>query len=198
MKTLVLFIHGAFSTKETWNYLAPKVEELGHETMFVEYDVAAEDADDIVGRALYLLSFKPFDKLWIVGHSYGGVLAVEIAASLGGKNVEVITLAAPLGGSELASLLSLLIPSKLVQNVGAYNQHMLWFKSLSLPCKVHSIVTQLKGSDNDGVVTVSSQLHFKNDVNFTSEILHASHGEVVLSSYVAGRLQQLLHGREIE
>jgi len=201
MKTLIVFVHGAFCSNKSWNYLR-QIIELGlppssdHEIAMFEYDVVEDLAEDIVGDLVSALKSNAhkYDKIWMVGHSFGGVVCVSAARDLkkfsGELDIEIITMATPFGGSEAASLMSIFKPhSRFIRNVGSYNRYMTEFKAQKLPCKVHAIVTFTESLnwgwvENDGVVSVESEMHFKKDPNFFPEYRNMAHSEVLLSEEI--------------
>lgn len=201
MNPLVIFIHGALSTARSWNYIQyatrKALKTLDAEVICPEYDVAEKPAteiiDDLLEQITPSLSYMP-RRVIFVGHSFGGVLAVELARRLIEEhevlaaNVEVLTLSTPFGGSGAASFLKLFKPSSyFYNNTGAFDRFMTNFKNKPLPCRVASLITSIEGSgadflrgENDGVVTVASQSQFNDDPLHEHCLMPTNHFEILL------------------
>lgn len=201
MKNLIIFVHGAFCSNKSWNYLRPIID-IGLadsvsdvEMAMFEYDVTTTKTEDIVDELVSSVKdfISDYDKVWFIAHSYGGVISIASIRKLllidENLAVEAITLATPFGGSEAASMMIGMKPSSIfIRNVGAYGRYMMNFKRQPLPCKVTAIVTHTNKPwcwiENDGVVTVDSEMHYESDPNFVAELRNISHTDVVLSEEV--------------
>lgn len=212
--TLIVYVHGALSTKNSWNYIRQKlVEKLQRDKIseeFIKYDLNVEASEDIVLKMAKKVKvwIKEQDtsdlKLVMIGHSFGGVLAVAtvrvLQEFLEEANVEakVITMSSPFAGSEVATFLRILRPrSQFFKNVGSSDPFIKSFKSQPLPCSTHVFVTSEGGADwmpqaNDGVVTVESQMQYLDDPNATHQQMKVNHFEILLSDEVVNRLYKEL------
>lgn len=213
-KTLIIYVHGALSTRNSWNYIQQKLSEKFEDANglngekpaeeFIKYnlnrELSADIVDKIVEKVVSLIDKQGFSKLVMIGHSFGGVLSVaavrEMMAFLETKKIKpkIITLSAPFGGSEIAAVLRLMKPGSLFfKNVGHHGEFVQEFKRRQLPCKTHAFITTEGGADwmpqaNDGVVMVSSQLHFQGDPLLTAQEAKVNHFEILLSDLVVTQL----------
>ena len=208
-KSLIVYVHGALSTRNSWNYIrqkfSEKLEDVSEKPVeeFIKYDLNKELADDIVTKMVAtiskLIGKGDIDKLVLIGHSFGGVLSVEAARELSDDleslkiKCKIITLSAPFAGSEIASMLRILKPLSLFfKNVG-HGDFIQAFCKRKLPYKTHMFVTTEGGVDwmpqaNDGVVTVASQKFFENDPLATIQEAKVNHFEILLSDVVVTQL----------
>lgn len=214
MRTLIVYIHGALSSKHSWAYMRSKiiVDTYQCNDVLLEYDIRMEASKDTVDRFVKCVKrkfnesvFKP-ERIIFVGHSFGGILAVSIARELKdylderNVNFQILSLSAPYGGSGLASLMRIIRPfSVFLKNIGSNDSFMRKFRSLELPCPVTAIVTT-KGNtewhntiDNDGVVTIESQMYYhKIDPNFKAIKFDCNHFEVLLRDKPVEILMEML------
>jgi triacylglycerol esterase/lipase EstA (alpha/beta hydrolase family) len=210
-KTLVVYVHGALSTKNSWNYIRQKLSEKLQAANaelpveeFIRYNLnvqsSSEIVEEMIKKILKTLQSGDFKKLVMIGHSFGGVLSVATARALSEflEHVKIktrlITLSSPFAGSEIASILRVFRPgSMFFKNVGGHAEFIKNFKKGVLPYKTHIFVTTEGGADwmpqaNDGVVTVESQLHFSDDPNASIQEVKVNHFEILLSDTVVGQL----------
>jgi pimeloyl-ACP methyl ester carboxylesterase len=100
----------------------------------------------------------------IVGHSLGGVLALAIAQR--SKMVRrVVTLSAPFGGSQVASIMRWFAPGSILQDIHPQSDLLRRVRQDVdlLEADVLAVVTYggtnpLMTGENDGVITVESQM----------------------------------------
>lgn len=209
MSCLIVYVHGALSSRNSWNYIRQKfAEKLGDGEKpteeYIKYDLNKEVSPDIVKKMVdkitsLLQKLQP-TKLVFIGHSFGGVLSVaaarELSELLDEKKIKtrIITLSAPFAGSEVASMLRLFRPgSMFFKNVGTHTDFIKDFKARKLPYKTHVFVTTEGGADwmpqaNDGVVTVESQQFFMNDPLANHQEAKVNHFEILLSDQVVTQL----------
>lgn len=193
---MIIYIHGALSTRRSFTYLAQELRGVNVPQRYFSYDVRAVVAHKIVDDLVaYVSNLNPKGSLTFIAHSYGGVLAVEAVRKLQ-LPCNVISMSTPYGGSAMASLLRVMKPSsKFFDNIGSYNSFMRGFSAKPLPCRVRGLVTTAGSAEwlneaNDGVVTVGSQRHFKNDSNWSEVEVDLNHFEVLLSPKVAGLVKK--------
>src|ERR1035437_4472785 len=96
--TLIVYVHGALSTRNSWNYIRQNLQDLfdcslaaglsndrPHEE-FIKYDLNKETSPEIVeGMILKVHDWvekNDIKKLFLIGHSFGGVLAVQTIRDL--------------------------------------------------------------------------------------------------------------------
>jgi pimeloyl-ACP methyl ester carboxylesterase len=206
-KTLIVYVHGALSSKRSWSYVRSQLEasQLEHvvEEAF-EYNISTTEAEKIVESSVtslrsWLKKHKP-EKLVLVGHSFGGLIVVSTARHLKkdldslGIEVKLFTSSSPFAGSGAATILRFFKPSSIFfKNISSYDSFIREFKRHALPYKTHIIVTSGGGADwineeNDGVVTLDSQLYFKGDPLAKHEKVPVNHFEVLLSEILPKRL----------
>ena len=205
MTHLIVFVHGALSSHLSFAYIDQNLRAINPvssrtEDEFIKrpfsYNVREEEADAIVDRLVQSVTswrdkYKA-RKLSFIAHSYGGVLAVEAVRRLDLTKalpmpVNIVSMASPYGGSSAASFLKFLKPSsKMFKNIGRYDAFMRSFSAKPLTCRVRGLVTTGGGAEwiaeeNDGVVSVGSQLHFEKDPLWSGTKLDFNHFEVLLS-----------------
>lgn len=204
--TLIVYVHGALASKRSWNYVQKQVNrgvrgKAVTAELYFEYDLQEDDAFNILGRLNHAIKttvdVKKPSKILLVGHSFGGVLCVAASRDLHqalGLEMNVITMSSPFGGARIASLVTMFTPSSMFFNNISHNSTFMWnFKSRPLVVPTHSFVT-MKGrvkwiaGENDGVVSVESQLQFKLDPLNTVDIVDLNHFEILLSDNVAARI----------
>ena len=211
--TLILYVHGALSTKNSWNYIrqafigrlpaGTSSDDAPHEE-FIKYSLTRETSEEIVKGMIEtvtkLIVKKKITKVVFIGHSFGGVLSVEtvreMSEFLNDSNVKVkiISLSSPFGGNEIPPVIRVLRPNSIFfKNVGDHAPFIKEFKRHALPCKVHSFITtegraDWMQKDNDGVVTLESQRFFEKDDLATLQEVKANHFEILLSDVVVTQL----------
>jgi pimeloyl-ACP methyl ester carboxylesterase len=213
--TLIVYVHGALSTKNSWNYIRQNLinrltndpsrseKDRPHEE-FIHYNLNKETSDDIVvdmvEKIQSWVTDKGIKKLILIAHSFGGVLSVATVRKLSDffkaskVKPRIITLSSPFAGSEIAAVLRIFKPgSVFFKNIGDHTDFIKDFKRHPLPCHTHSFITT-EGSadwmpqDNDGVVTINSQMYFEDDINFAHQEVKSNHFEILLSDLVVTQL----------
>jgi triacylglycerol lipase len=107
----VLLVHGFCGTKSSWSLVARSLRAHGLTVDAISYapfGISVEQvADRVVAKVHSMLSETGADKVYLVGHSLGGVVIAQAIAAgrLNGLVDTVITLGSPFGGSPLAKLL---------------------------------------------------------------------------------------------
>ncbi|RYD62074.1 MAG: alpha/beta fold hydrolase [Verrucomicrobiaceae bacterium] len=153
----IWYIHGASSTARSFNYI--KSELPVHEFEDIEY-THAHPVTRVVDAVVARLESSPVP-VTLIGHSLGGVIAV--AASQRSQNVRnVVTMASPFGGSQVASLMRWISPSQLLDDIHPHSPLIRAVKRAKNRVHIMSIVTtgggiSLISGENDGVVTTESQ-----------------------------------------
>jgi|TARA_R110002153_G_scaffold194803_2_gene348206 pimeloyl-ACP methyl ester carboxylesterase len=196
----IIYLHGANASPDNFNYYTLKLPE--HNYISPEYNME-EDPYDLV-ELIRLRKQREFgkQKVILVGHSFGGLLA-SWYASVYPRSVEhLVTIATPWEGTPVARVLSMIFRNKKVfENTkpGAEVLSLLQEKTFN---GVHTNIVCTSGSNplaglggkaNDGMISVDSQLStpakFKNSQNFTIE---AGHSGVLLNNTVTDMLQKIL------
>lgn len=186
---MIVYVHGALSTRYSFSYIAQALEQIQTRQCYFSYDIRLESSNDIVDTLIgeVLEKADSSEPITFIAHSFGGIVAVDAARVLAkNRRCNVISLATPFGGSAEASVLKLLRPSsKFLANIGSYHSYMRSFMAKPLPCRVRGLVTTAGSAvwmqgENDGVVTIKSQLHYESDINWSGILLNVNHFEVLL------------------
>jgi triacylglycerol lipase len=107
----VLLVHGFGGTASSWSFLARTLRARGltvDAMTYTPFGTSVEQlADRLVVEVERLLAQTGADKVYLVGHSLGGVVIAQAVAGgrLAGLVDTVVTIAAPFGGSPWANLL---------------------------------------------------------------------------------------------
>jgi pimeloyl-ACP methyl ester carboxylesterase len=218
---LIVFFHGALSTPISGSFICKSLED--DPELFVNcnfhYDLVQASADDIFINAIQhvnelIESVKP-DEVILLGHSWGGIVAHEVAMELQRVNdlalamnsgqylpVSVVTLSSPYTGSSTASWLSMLKPfSRFLANVATSGMVMRSFQKKKIRVSTLAIITNSGGNtimlgENDGVVTTKSQhgvcrmMYNKRQLRIIE--LKLNHFEVLLSDEVVDLIRRFI------
>ena len=183
---MIVYVHGALSSRRSFNYISSELGRVSMPQHHFSYDIRKAYGPEIVQSLIeFTKQQAPQGPVIFIAHSYGGVMAVDAVRKLD-MQCKVISMATPYGGSVEASFLKLLKPSsKLLSNIGSYHGYMRTFFSKPLPCRVRGLVTasgtaEWTSANNDGVVTVASQLHYEADPNWSGITINVNHFEVLL------------------
>lgn len=159
----IWYIHGANSTPTSFNYVRSRLPQ--HDARLIRYD----HARSVMGVVEMLVGdlAAAGEPVTLVGHSLGGVIAM-VTAARAERVQNVVTMAAPLGGSQSASVMRWLTASPLLNDIEPNSPLITACRRLSprITVPVLSVVTTAGGSslltgENDGVVTVESQTALK-------------------------------------
>lgn len=98
----------------------------------------------------------------LIGHSLGGLIALNLAHRVPGHVHKIITIASPLGGVGVATVLRWLIPHPLLADIHPSSPLVSQIRHRPPPVPTLSLVatagkSPLLAEPNDGVVTISSQ-----------------------------------------
>lgn len=213
--TLIVYVHGALSTKNSWNYIRQNLAskwmtedsargKFSPNEEFIKYNLNREASSEIVADMTLKISNwiekKEIKKLILIGHSFGGVLSVQAVRELSeflkdnAVKTRIITLSSPFAGSEIAAVLRMFKPTSMFfKNIGDHTNFIKEFKRHPLPCPTKIFVTVDGGADwmpqaNDGVVTIASQTFYSNDSNASQQEVKANHFEILLTDAVVTQL----------
>lgn len=184
----IVTIHGAFSSKNAFNYIMSKFPEYDwHETDYSGkisgiHDVIKSVEDQIVKPSL------------LIGHSMGGIIASNLLTN---ENVTgIITIATPLNGLNYPYVLPWLYTKKsFINEIGPSSPTIINTKKNieSTTKPVYNIITgrgfnPFITEDNDGVITVNSQI----TKAFTYKLASpATHTEVLLHEDTVTTLKRI-------
>lgn len=179
---MIVYIHGASATQESFNYIRQFVRENVEEPdVSLEYNSAdgfQHNLNNMMGK------LDEEERLFFVSHSLGGIYALHLANHYKEITVGGISLSTPYGGCKAADFAKYFIPfSKLMRDIGTMSKPMRDAKKLPKPPNWTQIVTSHGESPwihepNDGVVTIES-MKFRNDFELIE--LPVNHYEVVLN-----------------
>lgn len=177
----IWYIHGANATPASFTYIKSVMPE--HKITDIVYS-----ANDPIEQTLAKLSARVDGPIHIVSHSLGGVLAVRLSQLHPDKVRSVIAMASPLGGSEMASRMRMLLPFNVfLKNIVPTNSVIRELLDTGIKVPTLKMITTAGASpfdtkQGDGVVTVESQQALKGGVEMAC---HLNHFEVLLDPNVA-------------
>lgn len=164
-KRNIMFIHGAWSSCQSFNYLSRRVDnELDRyikDTIFFEYNTIKDPIDNIVRRAIKEISKDDTETL-VIGHSMGGLVALVITDQP--NCYRTITLASPLSGIKIKKVFQPFIYAR-APILAELSPDSTFIKNLpkrKYTKRVDCLITTkgfnpLMMEKSDGVVTVYSQ-----------------------------------------
>ena len=161
-----VFLHGANSSSNSFNYIISQL--LLNKKDFTVIDYKSADGFYVnLESMMNKLSNK--NKLFMVGHSLGGIYALHLTALV--DVVGAMTIGTPFSGSSLADWAKFMIPHyQLFRDVGTSSHPIYMGKEINITVPWTQLVST-KGrvpwmlADNDGVVTIRSQKS-RNDMNY--------------------------------
>ncbi len=157
-KLVILFIHGANCTKDSFNYIKTFFE--GYEHKYLEYSVDKEFYPNLDRMLPHVHDDKEY---FIVCHSLGGIYALHLQALKPNSVKGVVSIATPFGGCKSADILKFVFPkSTLLKEVGPMSRPIRTGKILEIACPWTAIITTrgipsiVPSEPNDGIVSLSS------------------------------------------
>jgi pimeloyl-ACP methyl ester carboxylesterase len=164
--TNLIYIHGANSTPNAFNFIRQNVEELEDvETHLFEYDSNDRFIDNLYDMKLIV---GGLDDVFFVSHSLGGLFALYLANEYPEQVLGAVTLSTPYGGSAPATTLKYLMPKhQLLKDIDPYGSVIRDAARLKIMHPWLNIVTtkghsMMMNEPNDGVVTMASMMTNKN------------------------------------
>lgn len=182
---MIVYIHGASATAESFNHIRQFVRD-----HIEEPDIALEyKSQDGFEHNLTHMKGKLDDgeRLFFVSHSLGGIYSLFLANYYKDTTVGGVSLSTPYGGSKEADFARYVLPfNQLMRDVGTMSQPMREARELPAPPNWTQVVTTVGQSPwitepNDGVVTQQS-MRYRTDFEMVE--LPLNHYEVVLSNQV--------------
>lgn len=160
----IYYVHGANSSDVSFNYIKQSVKNKSLATNYSSVNSFYANLDDM---KIQLDTVK--GKVFIIGHSLGGIYALHLAQHLGERFEGAITLSTPFNGSKHAASLSVLYPwVKFYKEISPggkpmVESHDIW-KTLNPDCWLQIVSTKGKvpyiNEDNDGVVTLETMSYY--------------------------------------
>lgn len=199
----VVLLHGIWMRGFTLALVARRLREAGHEVCVFDYASVTRSPEAGIARIAEYIEALPAGRVHLVGHSLGGLMALELART--GFNRDggrVVCLGTPLNGSAVARVLAGLAPLR--WTLGEARQWLCeglatWPDGAtvgmiagSLPFGFGVLVPGLV-SPHDGTVAVSET----RDCRLADHVIvHTSHSGLLLSQRVANLAAGFLaHGR---
>jgi len=196
----IIYIHGANASSDSFNYYLLNFPE--HNILKINYSMDDDPFDIVDSIKNKKQRMFPKQKVHIIGHSFGGLLA-SWYASVYNKDVKnLITIATPWEGTPVARIFGFFWRNaKVFQNTkpGAEVLEFLQDKSyngkhINIVCtRGANPVAGIGGKANDGMITCDSQSatppKFKNTEN---TYIEAGHSEVLLNNNVTDILQKII------
>jgi len=186
---LLVYIHGANATSESFNYLREHVHE--HKDLVINYDSRNGFQKNLTDMMYQLTDCHD---IFFICHSLGGVYALHLANAMPKQVLGAVTLSTPYGGAEVADVAKYFLPySRLLKDIGPNSWAMRQASKIDVQHPWTNIVT-IKGDSpwvlghNDGVVTISSQRHHAKDMELIE--VGYNHYEVVLNEQVVDIIKE--------
>ena len=200
----VVYIHGANACPDNFNYYTLKLPE--HRFISPEYSMD-DDPFDVVDKIRRQIE-KEFGKepIYLVGHSFGGLLAAWYASVYPNRIKHLVTIATPWQGTPVARIFGYFWRNSLMfknTKPGAEVLALLQEKRFSglhtnIVCtKGANPVAGLGGKANDGMIDCDSQSatppKFKSS---ETTFIEAGHSAVLLNNNVTDLLHKTIFGKK--
>lgn len=178
---MILLIHGAGATSIGFNYLSLWLDE---ELQTIDYKVGDSHSD------IFKKIERPREVDYVIGHSYGGLLAAEWL-SKDVRNVKgIMTIATPWQGSPTARILNWFLSDPVWEDMKPGSALLKKINSINLTIPVKNIVANphqggngLAGtgrSENDGTIPIDSARNYPAGFHRCHSMeLPYGHGEVL-------------------
>ncbi len=189
----ILYIHGANATELTFEFIRQNLPT--HTGLCANYSVNTPIVENIQNIEKFCkdeYGKKPFS---IIAHSMGGLIALKL---IHGKKLNIeklITLATPFNGHKFAEFLKWVFPGyRLYDDISPSSDFIKEIQKMRFDIPIQSIVS-INGHNpvfrqpNDGVVTIESQLTFKDAEFFEIDLCHF---EILLSKDVVTKIQEFI------
>jgi hypothetical protein len=181
MKTI--YIHGATASQRSFAYIQKSIR--AKDPIYLDYDKDSDAHDNL--QVMYDTLDMIDGPFRIICHSLGGIYAVYLQNEFRSAIRQVVSLATPFGGSEIATWGSMLNPGyQLFKDITTNSQFIR--NSLKMPIVVPWVQVVTTTGDvpwlagkNDGIVTQKS-MTCRDDVEYTE--VDRNHYEIVLSQRV--------------
>lgn len=164
-KTNIMFIHGAWSSRHSFNYMSKMVDKylssyVKH-VIFFEHNPIKEDLDHILRRAYKELDKEDIPTL-VVGHSLGGLIALHITDHL--NCFHTVTMSAPFSGVKIEKIFQPFVYSRapILAEIAPDSEFIKNLHKKKYDKSVNCIITTqgynpVMLEKTDGVVTIYSQ-----------------------------------------
>lgn len=199
----VVLLHGIWMRGFTLALLARRLRSAGYEVSTFDYASVTRSPEACVARVVEYLASLPAGPVHLVGHSLGGLIALELARAAHGQHGgRVVCLGTPLSGSSVARVMSAWSPLRwtlgeartwLCDGLACWPDGVdVGMVAGSLPLGFGLLVPGL-ASPHDGTVSVAET----RDARLADHaVVSTSHSGLLLSDRVATMAAHFLaHGR---
>jgi hypothetical protein len=188
----IIYIHGATASQRSFAYLQSSI--CAEDPIYLDYEKDSR-ADENLQKMYGTLDWEdgPFT---IIAHSLGGIYAVYLQNEFKHTVHNVISLATPFDGSEIAIWGVYLNPGyQLFKDIRPNSKFIRESKEIPITCKWTQVVTTVGDvpwlvGQNDGIVTRRS-MTCRTDVEYTE--IDRNHYEIVQSTRVVDKIQEILY-----
>ena len=199
----VVFIHGSGQSEISFNYIDIFLPE--RNSLYLNYQIQ-ENYTDIVSRFVDKIhSTFSNEPIYMVGHSYGCLLAAVASVKIKNATKHLFAMSAPWKGSQASKWLSIVFrDSKLFANTRPDSDFLKEVHNIKSSVPITNIITTgtdgigndlagLGKKSNDGLITVETQKSIPDGlVNISNIELPLSHSEVLLSFEIVELLKEKL------
>jgi len=191
MKPTLVFIHGAFSTPEAFNYFRLQFADYNQFSFTYDWnDHPSQVGQDLAEMLIDRQVPAPFI---LLGHSLGGNVAISALPCINELVQQVITYASPLGGSPHAILAGLFSRAKIFAHIAPRSSEIKLIKKTAKQYtdKITSFIAERGpiSNHNDGVITVASQRAVR---GLEYVPVATNHMEILLSNNVVSQTRQII------
>jgi pimeloyl-ACP methyl ester carboxylesterase len=194
MTPTIVFVHGAFSTPNAFNYFRTQLTDFPQLSFSYDWnDRTSKVGSDL---ATYVVNNVTTDTVVLLGHSLGGNVSLHSLKHFhqhGAPTVKhVCTYGSPFGGSRYATVVGLFSKAPIFDYIAPSSSEIRSLKKIARDnTNITSFVTTRGplSTNNDGVVTVASQTTLPG-VNYIN--VATNHMEVLLSDHVIAATRQFI------
>jgi pimeloyl-ACP methyl ester carboxylesterase len=185
----VVFIHGAWASKDSFNYISqfilPEINKY-----FFEYDCQKDDFNTIVDKLGSWISKNIQGPIIFVGHSLGGLIALKTANTYCKEITKgVLTISSPVKGIYMNPMIKpyMIMRAPILNSILSNSNLIRKINSMEYEFPILSVVSVGKFSplhigDSDGVLPLSSQTWKPKTDHFKQIRFENGHTEVLLNS----------------
>lgn len=195
----IIYIHGANADSDNFNYYILKFPK--HNILRIDYSMEDDPFDLVELIKLRKQKEFPGQKVHLIGHSFGGLIA-SWYASVYPKDVKnLITIATPWQGTPVARIFGMFFKGKVFENTKPGAEVLAFLQEKAFKGNHFNIVCTrganpvagLGGKANDGMITCDSQSATPPKfINTENTFIEAGHSGVLLNNNVTDILQKII------
>lgn len=188
----IIYIHGATASERSFAYIQKSIR--AKDPIYLNYEKHEQAGDNI--KRMYDILDNIDGPFSIIAHSLGGVYAVYLQHEFGSAIENVVSLATPFNGSEIAAWGAYLNPGyQLFQDIAPSSKFISESRKLPITTNWTQVVTTIGdvpwiSGSNDGIVTRKS-MTCRDDVSYVE--VDRNHYEVVLSKRVVDIIKKTVY-----